>query len=341
MQKITFDTLVIEITRRCNMQCPHCMRGESQNIDIDRKYIDAMLDQTELIGKLFFTGGEPTLALDTMEYILDQLYVRGIPVLKFDLFTNGLIYSERFIALVKAYGKYVDLSREACGQESDKMRTVHIGVSLDKYHENHNLCVQHYNEYKNVLWGFADVTYVRNGNDPKKLGRAVNLPGAHDVSSLTTQIAKQRIELFSKDIKPACRAAVSYTLAYPEQHMVVCAVRLSAVGEIFTMVCDMEFDCTGPFSPVCNVLDGDIWGAIISYNRGRIPCNENQKYLRRLWRLYFKPEDAENEVTYQQKMEQKLAEKRERMTDKALQKTHPQEYLLFDSIRNLLNLILK
>lgn len=66
MDKITFENLTIELTRRCNMKCGHCLRGEAQEVDIDRKYIDSLLDQTELIGGMFFTGGEPTLALDTM-----------------------------------------------------------------------------------------------------------------------------------------------------------------------------------------------------------------------------------------------------------------------------------
>ena len=341
MQKITFDHLTIEITRRCNMHCPHCMRGESQNIDIDHKYIDALLDQTELIGRLFFTGGEPTLALDTMDYILDQLYAQGIPVLGFDLFTNGLIYSERFMELVKEYGKYVDLSREACGQEADKMRTVHIGVSLDKYHENQGLCAQHYNEYKSKLFGFADVTYIKNGNNPTRLGRAVHLPGAVDRSAGYQQLAKQRIELFTKDIKPACQAADSYKLAYPDQHMVVCNMMLSATGNLTYAPCDQDFDSIDSATIVCSVLDGSIWDAIISYNCGKIPCSENQKYVKRLTPFRLKPADAENEATYQQKMELKLAAKRERMIDKSLQKSHPYESQLFETIGGLLELILK
>lgn len=40
----------IEVTRRCNMCCDHCLRGMAQNLDI-----------IVLPDHVFFTGGEPFL----------------------------------------------------------------------------------------------------------------------------------------------------------------------------------------------------------------------------------------------------------------------------------------
>ena len=31
---ISVNSLVIEVTRRCNMRCNHCIRGDAQNCDI-------------------------------------------------------------------------------------------------------------------------------------------------------------------------------------------------------------------------------------------------------------------------------------------------------------------
>lgn len=36
--------VVIEITRRCNMCCAHCLRGDAEAVDIQERYIDAFLD---------------------------------------------------------------------------------------------------------------------------------------------------------------------------------------------------------------------------------------------------------------------------------------------------------
>lgn len=36
MEKLRLKNLSIEITYSCNMVCNNCMRGDAQNIDIDR-----------------------------------------------------------------------------------------------------------------------------------------------------------------------------------------------------------------------------------------------------------------------------------------------------------------
>ena len=36
------DNLILEITRKCNFQCKHCLRGNSQNKNID---FDVMINQ--------------------------------------------------------------------------------------------------------------------------------------------------------------------------------------------------------------------------------------------------------------------------------------------------------
>ena len=34
---VELNSMAIEVTRRCNMACPHCLRGEAQGINIDTK----------------------------------------------------------------------------------------------------------------------------------------------------------------------------------------------------------------------------------------------------------------------------------------------------------------
>ena len=40
---ICLDYLVVEGTRRCNMKCPHCLRGNAQGADMDTKAADNAL----------------------------------------------------------------------------------------------------------------------------------------------------------------------------------------------------------------------------------------------------------------------------------------------------------
>jgi len=44
--KIEIEDLVIETTRRCNMACPHCLRGPAQNADMPAKYLHDLLRNT-------------------------------------------------------------------------------------------------------------------------------------------------------------------------------------------------------------------------------------------------------------------------------------------------------
>ena len=56
--KLNIYNLVLEVTRRCNMCCAHCLRGEAQNMDMQKETIDKLLDQTDSISMVTFSGGE-------------------------------------------------------------------------------------------------------------------------------------------------------------------------------------------------------------------------------------------------------------------------------------------
>ena len=67
-KKIAIDNITVEITRKCQLQCAHCMKGDAQNVDMSRQIIDKLLESVCSIGTLLFTGGEPTMNLDGMKY---------------------------------------------------------------------------------------------------------------------------------------------------------------------------------------------------------------------------------------------------------------------------------
>ena len=53
------NSVFIEVTRRCNMCCAHCLRGDAESIDIQEKCIDAFLDSFEK-GAYKNKPGKPT-----------------------------------------------------------------------------------------------------------------------------------------------------------------------------------------------------------------------------------------------------------------------------------------
>ncbi len=71
--KLSYKELAIEVTRRCNMQCSHCMRGHAENHTISKEVVDRLLDEVSVVGRLLLTGGEPFLEPEMMDYIFDAI----------------------------------------------------------------------------------------------------------------------------------------------------------------------------------------------------------------------------------------------------------------------------
>ena len=42
-EKIAIDHLLVEITRKCQLRCAHCLRGDAQNINLSPKIIYVFL----------------------------------------------------------------------------------------------------------------------------------------------------------------------------------------------------------------------------------------------------------------------------------------------------------
>lgn len=127
-KKIELSNLVIEVTRKCNMKCPHCLRGERQNIDIYNDYITKLLSDVESISTLTFSGGEPTLNIPAIRFTLDELKRLNIYVDCFYIVTNGneKAISQEFLLLLMDLYQYQG--------DKDNIYGNMIEMSKDKYH---------------------------------------------------------------------------------------------------------------------------------------------------------------------------------------------------------------
>ena len=68
--RLIFKNLMLEVTRKCNMQCAYCMRGESQNVSMDSDTVRNVFQNVSRIEQLTLTGGEPSLAPDVLLWIV-------------------------------------------------------------------------------------------------------------------------------------------------------------------------------------------------------------------------------------------------------------------------------
>lgn len=120
---MNINNLIVEVTRKCNLYCDHCLRGDAMNMNLKKEYIDSLLSQVDSIGNLCFTGGEPSLNVPIMEYFLEQCKNRRISIEYFYIATNGVNVPESFILFCLKLYSYCD-SKENC--------LVHL--SNDRYH---------------------------------------------------------------------------------------------------------------------------------------------------------------------------------------------------------------
>ena len=120
--KIKLDSLALEVTRRCNMNCPHCLRGNAQNITLSKEIIDRVFESVSNCNILLLTGGEPLLELDIIEYIVEKIIKNKWDVKEIQLVTNGSVRNERILQLL-----------EKCA------KTVWFKVSNDDFHESRDI----------------------------------------------------------------------------------------------------------------------------------------------------------------------------------------------------------
>lgn len=114
MNEIDINALSIEVTDRCNLNCPHCMlyedgeNGTDYNNYITKKIIDDFFRKgIRIIYNLNFTGGEPLLNVDMIIYTLEKIMREKIKVVSIDIATNGTILSEKLINVLNKFTEYV------------------------------------------------------------------------------------------------------------------------------------------------------------------------------------------------------------------------------------------
>lgn len=123
---IIVHNLIIEVTRRCNMHCQHCLRGDAQEFNMPEAYIDQLLKSVDQIDSVTFTGGEPSLNTDIIKYFFDHAKFANKFPKSFYVATNGHENQPELAhVLLEAYMDCDD--PEGCG----------ISLSIDDMHDKY------------------------------------------------------------------------------------------------------------------------------------------------------------------------------------------------------------
>ena len=121
---VKLNHLILEITRKCNMSCRHCMRGNAENVSMNCDVIDRIFQDTRYIGHLCLTGGEPSLEPYVIREILYRARRWDCQIGSFFCATNAKLYSPEFSdVLTELYFYCTD--RDNCI----------LTVTTDQFHE--------------------------------------------------------------------------------------------------------------------------------------------------------------------------------------------------------------
>ncbi len=116
--------LIIEVTRKCNMACGHCLRGCSQNVDINNQYITDVLEKIDNISSITFTGGEPMLNVPAITHFIKECKRLRITVGYFYIATNGKEMTDEFMKVILDLYLFCDWKESCC-----------VEISNDYYHD--------------------------------------------------------------------------------------------------------------------------------------------------------------------------------------------------------------
>ena len=93
---INLSYLIVEGTRRCNMKCPHCLRGAAQRVDMDTRIANIVTRQLNSIFCITFTGGEPSLNSEIIKEFQYGFMFNDCSIGRFWVTTNARFYKEDF-----------------------------------------------------------------------------------------------------------------------------------------------------------------------------------------------------------------------------------------------------
>lgn len=124
--------LVIEVTRRCQLECIHCLRGDTQPVEIDKDSIRQLIVDHNItsIDTLTFTGGEPFMNAGAIAYTVQLLKMMKVEVQSFYIATNGVMFETSNVVTKTCLGTIMDLWLLCYDNKYSR-----IDISTDQFHE--------------------------------------------------------------------------------------------------------------------------------------------------------------------------------------------------------------
>ena len=104
--KIIVQDLCLELTRKCNLHCDHCMRGDSENFEMSEETMNRIFEDIDECIGLQFIGGEVSLAVDGLQKLIGVILKKCPNIHSVLYFTNGTNVSDELIECLNLLKNY-------------------------------------------------------------------------------------------------------------------------------------------------------------------------------------------------------------------------------------------
>lgn len=180
------DDLMLEVTRKCNLRCEHCLRGNAQNKSMSRNIIDALFRHVDSVGTLTIGGGEPTLAIDVLWDVYNSILQNHVDIQNIYMVTNGKTLKRELVQVFsQLYQRCSDNEVSGFAVSNDQYHVQQRGFTRNVY-EYEELCYENEDEYGDYYYLPEDVfqTHTSEGSlytsNVFARGRAKDWGGRHE-----------------------------------------------------------------------------------------------------------------------------------------------------------------
>lgn len=267
MKKLNINYLYLEVTRRCNLECAHCLGGERQNVDMSEEILDNILKDVTHIHVLDLGGGEPLLVPQVIESIIDKINIYGIKVDKIHFTTNGTILTSRVVDIIRRLQNIASLEVRL---SHDKFHLLELYLKglVKKVVENSAMFTE--------ILGYnpKDKDFVMDSGAIARIGKAKTLT-QEDLDAINKWIIPTYYHL-SFERSNALNIVEMYDWEKDVVH--VCGtVTISATGYLTQADKEYEEEDKGPIFGI-NVKDKSLLDALIQYEENYKHSLGEEKY---------------------------------------------------------------
>ena len=166
MERLNVRTLLLELTRQCNLECKHCFRGESENEYMKINLIEKLLKNIARVNTLVLTGGEPFLAVEQLKKITDILSQDRMNIEDLIIVTNGTRLTKEILDMLLIINEKTNLEIRISNDKFHQLELERLNL-LDIKKRNVNILKEYFNVDEEISF---NNTFIID-----RTGRAYNL----------------------------------------------------------------------------------------------------------------------------------------------------------------------